>query len=270
MKSEQSWLELMKNDGQFSERVLSDECERIFWKDFLSIARNTQKDEYSYVIEKEIWKILKEINPKSILEIGPGWGNYTFALAKSCKELVCLDISKDVLNLIDYKASQEKIHNIKFIHKSWENQEDKSFDVIFAYNCFYRMRDIAESLNKIHRCTKKLAIIGMNSKIDRPCMLEIEDKLGIRVKKSKLDYRLLRDILLELGISPEVIELKIIRKYEFESLDDAVSYEKRFFLDENYPENEITEIVSKHYTYTSGKYIQSHEMCSGIIFWKKD
>ncbi|MDO4712104.1 MAG: class I SAM-dependent methyltransferase [Peptostreptococcaceae bacterium] len=270
MKSEQAWLELMKGeDGQLSERVLSDVCEQLFWKDFLSSERNTRKDEYSKAIEKKVLELLLPYRPESILEIGPGWGNYTFALAKECKQLTCLDISQDVLDLIRSRADRSGIDNIRLLHSKWEDAPEARYDAVFAYNCFYRICDIAESLRKIDRCAAKIAIIGMNSGIDRPCTLELQERLGLRVKKSRLDHRRMRDILLELGIRSETLEMEIFREYVFDDLEQATAYEKRFILDEKPPEDEVRKIVSKHYFYSEGKYRQSHTICAGLIFWGK-
>lgn len=270
MRSEQTWLELMKGeDGQFSERVLSDECEQLFWKDFLSSERNTRKDEYSYAIEQEVLKLIQKVGPRTILEIGPGWGNYTFALAEHCEKLTCVDISEDVLELIRRRADERGLKHIRTIRSRWEDQPKESFDAVFAYNCFYRMCDIAEALRKIDQCGEKLVILGMNSGIDRPCTLEIEEKLGLRIKKSRLDHHRLYDILLELGIRPQRMELDIFREYVFDDLQQAADYEKRFILDEGYLEEEILQIVSKHYPNIEGKYRQSHTICGGLIFWKK-
>lgn len=270
MKSEQFWLNSMKGeDGQFSERVLSDDCERFFWKNFLNNERNTRKDEYSKVVEKEVFALLQKYNLENLLEIGPGWGNYTFSLAKYCKELFCLDISEDVLCFIRQKAKSEGIDNIHTFQTKWEDADYKSYDAIFAYNCFYRMREISEALRKIDDCTRKIAIVGMNSKIDRPCMLEIEKELGLTVRKSRLNHHMIYDVLCEMGIKAQKLELEVYREYVFDDLQQAVAYEKRFILDEDYNEEDLYPIVSKQYHFVEGKYRQSHYICAGLVFWEK-
>lgn len=268
MEKEKIWLDAMKGeDGKFSDRVLSDECERFFWKNFLNVERNTRKDEYSKVIEKEVLHLLSKHSLESVLEIGPGWGNYTFSLSKLCKKLFCLDISEDVLELIGKEAKKRGIANIQTIQSKWEDAEASSYDAVFAYNCFYRMRDITQMLRKIDASSKKIAIIGMNSEIDRPCLLEIERECRVRIKKSKLHHGILREILLELGIVPREIVRTIYREYVFDDLQQAMDYEKRFILDD--VEDELRAIVEKHYRYRDGKYVQSHFIKAGLLFWEK-
>lgn len=56
--------------------------------------------------------ILTDKHPDTILEIGPGWGNYTFMLAELCRELTCVDISPDVLRFLQAVAARQQVYNL--------------------------------------------------------------------------------------------------------------------------------------------------------------
>lgn len=59
--------------------------------------------------------------PETILEIGPGWGNFTAELAECCRQLSCLDISPDVLSFLNEKVPQkEGKPEIRTICSKWE------------------------------------------------------------------------------------------------------------------------------------------------------
>lgn len=268
MKLEKKWKKLLKNgNDNYSLRIESDKEEKKFWKGFLKDPNRTKKEKYTEKIKEVIMPIIREKSCGKILEIGPGWGNYTFDLAKLTKELVCLDISEDILDFIGKQANNLKITNIKFINSKLENAKLEKYDLTFAYNCFYRIKDIKNTLEKIIY-NSKYSIIGMNSRLDREPTLEIFNRLSLNIKKHFLSHKILNEILEELGIKTKVIEIEIERKYEFEKIEEAIEFEKSFILDENKRkyEKEISEIIKNYYEYDGEKFSYEHNILAGLIF----
>lgn len=270
MNAKEKWTNLMKgDDGNYSDRVLDDCLENSFWGNFLSDEKNTQRQDYTIKIFEEVLKILHKHKIENVLEIGPGWGNYTFELSKVCKKLTCLDISENILNFLSKRAEEKNLKNISFINCKIEDFNTKKFDMVFAYNCFYRIFDIDNVLKKIIDCADKVAVFGMGSGIDRQSTIALEKELGLNVKKSKLNHRVMEEFLSEMGISFREIELEIYREYEFDSIEEAFDYEKRFIIGE-YCSKDVENILSKYYVYSRGKYRQGHNICAGLIVVEKD
>lgn len=271
LNSEKTWRILMKSGNKnYSERIEKDNVEINFWKKFIS-DKKTIEDKYAKEIKKVIIPELKKIEIKSALEIGPGWGNYTFDIANEVSSLSCLDISPDILDFILEKAKIKNINNICTINSKLETAELDNYDFIFAYNCFYRIKEIEKALRKIIGNSKKLAIIGMNSNLDREPTLEINKKLGINIKRHLLNHNVLYNLLNEMMIDNiKNKEIILDRSYEFESIQSVFNFEKNFILDKLTPhqENEIKKILFKYYEYKNGKYIYTHKIKAGLIFIK--
>ena len=85
-------------DGSYSRRQTDDEAEREFWKGFMGRKRSYQRDDTAETVMEAVRKLLADCRTASILEIGPGWGNYTMELAKLCGRMTCVDISPEVLS----------------------------------------------------------------------------------------------------------------------------------------------------------------------------
>ena len=103
-----------------------------------------------------VTELIRDMRPESILEIGPGWGNYTMDLASICEEMSCLDLSPDVLDYIKLWAKKLNKPEIRTILSKWEDyEEDRTYDIIFAYNCFYRMLHLRECLEKMNRIARE-------------------------------------------------------------------------------------------------------------------
>lgn len=101
----QLWLDGMKDwNGELPERMTDDEKEEAFWHTFLQ-EKNGGPDAYSAGIREEL---LRYIAPgDGVLEIGPGWGNYTFAVAEQASAMTCVDSSRSVLDFYRRKRPEE-------------------------------------------------------------------------------------------------------------------------------------------------------------------
>lgn len=113
---------------------------------------------------EEARRILNCHQPETVLEIGPGWGNFTMNLAETYPDLTCLDISPDVLNFIKKVIQKEKGLQIKTVCSKWEDFEvTEPYDAVFGYNCFYRMLDLKQCIEKMNKAARKICMMGMGT-----------------------------------------------------------------------------------------------------------
>ena len=146
-------------DGSYSRRQTDDEAEREFWKGFMGRKRSYQRDDTAETVMEAVRKLLADCRTASILEIGPGWGNYTMELAKLCDRMTCVDISPEVLSYIDQTAREQEIRHVTGVCSKWETfSSAERYDVVFGYNCFYRMRSLEECFRKMNETAEKICI----------------------------------------------------------------------------------------------------------------
>lgn len=276
MKAEEKWVGKIKSkDGTFQERVISDEVERLFWKDFILKRKekfdlDDKVDDYSNEVFKELKKIIDEVTPQSILEIGPGYGNYTLRLSKECTSLTLVDISKDILNYLEEKCIRNGIDNVTYINSKIEDLKiDEGFDLVFAYNCFYRVLDIKDVLYKMVSLANKTCVIGMNSDIYRNTLKSFKDNLNLTIKENVLSHKMMGEVLKECGVPYEEIEKKVHREYRFKTIEEAIEYEKSFITEMDYDVKKVEEIVRSNYRLIDGEYVQEHYITFGFLVIRK-
>ena len=162
---EKLWREELKNQqGTYSPRMKDDQVERDFWRQFMSKRDHYVQDKWAAKVSKEVHQLLEPYQPETILEVGPGWGNFTLDLAGWCRELTCLDISPEVLGFLKKSLEQEKKKRVLSICSKWEDfVPEQRYDVVFGYNCFYRMLELKSCIRKFNATAEKLCIMGMGT-----------------------------------------------------------------------------------------------------------
>lgn len=264
-------------DGNYSQRVLNEKAEEDFWEAYISKREIHEVDPYSIKISERVCKLLQESanlgncsthsesKLDSILEIGPGWGNYTFDLADICKELTILDGSQAVLDYLLRMSEKYARGSLQTIKGKWEEKETDIFDAVFAYNCFYRMTEIEKSLMKIYETAKKVCIIGMNNNPEQAFFEDFEKELGLTVHHSRMDARDLKKILESLDIKIDrEINIPNERDYIYENFEDLYSYASSRIMSP-FNENEVREILASHYQLADGKYLCRHKFTSKLL-----
>ena len=275
-------------------RIDNDDEEKKFWKRYIgrhieNEGFNVEKfeaniDDYSGKIREKVLEILKDFKIETTLEIGPGWGNYTFDLAGLSREMTCLDLSSDNLEYIKTVADLKNVKNIKYINKKVEEANIDSYDLIFGYNCFYRMYDLDKVLEEIDKKSKKIAMIGMATGVEPKYNNLFEEKLNLPMDWRENDYIYLTMILYSKGVDVNQIVIKNKRKYTFDSIESILKHEsvridyktlpldlfsKNKTKEEEKLYSEIKDVLLQYYKYEDGKYVYEYEFNSMLLYWTK-
>lgn len=159
------WREELKNQkGEYSPRMTDDEVERDFWRRFMGKREHYVQDDWAVKMSEAVRGILKGYAPETILEIGPGWGNFTADLTGCCRRVTCVDISPDVLGFLKRALRKEGRPEIETVCSKWEDfVPKKRYDAVFGYNCFYRMLDLKECILRINNTAEKICVMGMGT-----------------------------------------------------------------------------------------------------------
>jgi Methyltransferase domain len=265
------WQEGMKNwEGHLPQRMTDDSLEEKFWNQFLQ--KKSVQDEPDSYVSDICEELLALIHPEDeVLEIGPGWGNYTFAAAKKARALTCVDSSSSVLEYLALGAKDKDLSNMKYMHAKWEEyQSEMTYDVVFGVNCYYRMQEIDQALIHMNNAARRLAIIGMTSGPEKPHYWEIYETLGYRVRFSRRDYIYLTNLLYELGIDVNCKILDLQKTYLYDTEEQFFEHNLSAILDPEYDREKAAEILRKYLVWVDGKPAYVHHFKAALLFWKPE
>ncbi|CAM5211031.1 Methyltransferase OS=Lysinibacillus sphaericus OX=1421 GN=LS41612_09525 PE=4 SV=1 [Lysinibacillus sphaericus] len=249
------------------ERMVNDQLEEQFWSQSIARKKTGQTDPYAALI----FEAMKQhIRPEhSVIEIGPGWGNYTFPLADYVRELTCVDSSDSILDYLQ-QCLQENKH-ISYVHAKWEKLEENELtahDIVLGVNCFYRMYEIKSALYHMNRLAKKRAIIGMTTLAIQPHYEVLHEKYGYDIKYPRRDYIEFLNLLYEMDIYAECTIIPLERTYEYETYDQLVTTQSKKILSTDFNRSHVEDSLAPFIEEKNGRYYYRHDFHAALVSWQ--
>lgn len=104
----------------------------------------------------------------TLLDVGAGSGRFALPLAQSVKQVTALDLSPDMLAILEDRSADTGTSNIQTLRGTWEDTPIEPHDVVLAAWSLYRQRDILTSLRKLIGATRRTLIIVDGDYAPRP------------------------------------------------------------------------------------------------------
>ena len=195
-QKEQGW-----NTEKKSGRKYDDQKELAFW-DQLAPHYSEQFNLYRDVKCLGDWLHQKFGEGQRILDLGCGSGNFTLPMATYSKEILALDFSPAMLQVLSHNLKQRNIQNVKTALCKWEDYEGAyPADYVLSVNSLYRVCYMQEALTKIAAYGKKGFVIVRT--VLKPLLYDIYDELHLNYHRNN-DYMLMPMMLWNMGIHADV------------------------------------------------------------------
>ncbi|NRG43217.1 class I SAM-dependent methyltransferase [Bacillus sp. CRN 9] len=262
---EKLWKEGMLDwHGNMPERMVNDELEEAFWAQSMQKKSYKQIDDYAKIIYEKIKQHIP--HNASCIEIGPGWGNYTFPLSKDIQSLTLVDGSESVLSYLKQYFMNDT--HIQFVHSKWEEAQIEPHDVVIGVNCFYRMYEMNAALKKMNMLAKKRAIIGLTTGPIQPHYIALEEQYGYDIKYPRRDYIAIVNMLYQLGIYADCEMLKLERVYRYETLEQLYEAQSKKVLSPQFEMTHVKAALEGFITMEDGLFVYRHPFYAAIISWE--
>ncbi|MBU8769339.1 class I SAM-dependent methyltransferase [Cytobacillus oceanisediminis] len=259
------WKEGMLDwHGRMPERMVDDELEEAFWMQSMKKKRYKQTDEYA----KKIYEKMRPHIPKdsTCIELGPGWGNYTFPLSQDVRSLTLVDGSKSVLAYL--KQYFEEDGPIQFIHSKWEEAQLEPHDVVVGVNCFYRMYEMNEALKKMNMLAKKRAIIGLTTGPIQPHYVLLDEQFGYDIKYPRRDYIMIVNMLYQLGIYADCEMIKLEQEHRYDTWQQLIDAQSKKILSPWFEQAHVEASLERFISKEDGQYVYRYPFHAAIISWE--
>ena len=234
-----------------------------------NFGKSARKDDYhTRLIEK-----INVSKDDTILDLGCGEGSITIPLAKRAKSVTGVDSAYKMLEILNEKAQKEGIGNIKTIEEDLTKitiDNVGKHDIIVASRSLNGVLDIKETIANINEIADKYVYITLFG----PNNWKIEREFYESIDKEYFEFpshRYFFNILIDMGIYPNVENLNIGQERQYESVEEAMESGKWRLDSLNDNEKEelrkyLGDILEEN---EDGKLSNPNDKADWVLYWWK-
>jgi len=209
----------------------------------------------------------------TIIDVGCGPGTLALPLARMVKKVTAIDYSRKMLDIVEARAGDEAIANIRCVHCSWEADWQahgiEAADIAIASRSL-NIADLPAALQKLDDIARRYVFIA-----DRiaPSPFDPEAFAAVgRDFNSGPDYIFTLNFLYSMGICANVEILELDHHAEFKNREEALAAYAWMFkdLDED-EEHRLREYIDSRIVLSSADKIVLRRSRSrwALLWWKK-
>ncbi len=157
----------------------------------------------------------------TVLEIGPGTGEFTLPVARVAERVTAIDLSAHMLKEMRRKLYAEGIANVTSIVAEWEDADVSPHDIVLSINSLYRLWHPRAALSKMVECATRRGIIVVSVGANPAPPPDAMQQFGAERYRKGSNHGLLVAGLGLLGVMARVEILDVPRTYRFPSIDAA-------------------------------------------------
>ncbi len=259
------WQETFKVGTEHKkERFKDDKVEIDFWKEY---SKGFDKIPNLYEYAPHIFDRLLRLTGKNkkLLEFGCGTGKFTIPMAKYSKNIIGVDQSKEMLDILKEKIDKNNFHNISIMNSKIEDLEEVKVNSIYCVNAFYRVQNPRKLFEKLMNFADEKIILVWT--MQRSIYDDILNSTDIKGIDRNQEYIFIINILYEMGIDPSMMMETAYKNIEVEdinkNLNELLDYSKKYHLNYNYLEDKFRENL---FTKDEKLYFKSKQRVAIIYF----
>ena len=234
-----------------------------------NFGKSAKKDDYHT-------KLIERIDvgeEDTVLDLGCGEGSITIPLAKKAKSVTGVDSAYKMLEILNEKAQKKNINNIETIEEDLTKitiDNVGKHDIVVASRSLNGVLNIMETIANIDEIAGKYVYITLfgpnNWKLER----EFYESIGKEYFEFP-SHRYFFNILVDMGIYPNVENLNIGHEREYESIEEALESGKWRLdtLNDNEKKQlcEYLEVILEENE--NGKLSNPNDKADWVLYWWK-
>lgn len=206
-----------------------------------------------------------------VLDVGAGSGRFSVALAPRAAEVIAVDVSQGMLDVLRREADRRELENIRTVHSRWEDAAGVSGDVAICSYVLPLIEDVASFLTKLDQATARHVFLYLGAGGAELLLDPIWRYFHGSPRAPAVTYLDAVAVLDELGIRPDVQIVEVRTMSRFATLDEAVSDYRRTLLlpDTDETREELRTLLAAWLVPRDGALgIPARTMPAAIVSWR--
>ncbi len=163
------------------------------------------------------------IGPRTTLvDVGAGAGRFALPLATVAREVIAVDSSRGMLDLLDEEAQRRGLNNVRTVHGAWQEVVDVEGDVVVCAYVLPLVADAARFLARLDAAARQRVFIYIAAVTSDLLLDPLWRHVHGRPRPPAPSFVDAVSLLHELGIDPQVEIVPAPAFGNFASLEQAV------------------------------------------------
>lgn len=165
-----------------------------------------------------------------VLDVGAGSGRLTLALARRAAEVVAVDVSQGMLDVLRRQADDAGLDTIRAVHGRWEEVDGVTGDVAICSYVLPLIEDVATFVAKLHDAARRRVFLYLGAGGAELLLDPIWRHVHGQPREPAPTYLDAVGVVEELGIRPQVEVVEVPTTSRWATLDEAVADYRRTLL----------------------------------------
>jgi ubiquinone/menaquinone biosynthesis C-methylase UbiE len=178
-------------------------------------------------VDQVLPRLLRHLDPTArVLEIGPGSGGFTLPLAPAVREIVAVEPSSRVRDVLSGNLAEAGITNVRLVPRRIEEaleEVDGSFDLALASHSLYNVAPIEAVLRRLVRLARHLVIL-IGTGEQRDWYQDMHRRFKGKERVASPHFGCLYPVLLAMGIYADVEIIWTSSNYVYDSEQALVDW----------------------------------------------
>jgi 2-polyprenyl-3-methyl-5-hydroxy-6-metoxy-1,4-benzoquinol methylase len=159
----------------------------------------------------------------TVLDLGCGNGSVTLEVAKHVKHVTAVDMSKEMLSLVEKNAKEKGLSNINYVQSRIEDIDPENigqYDVVISSRSIGGIYDLKKELKKIDNLARKYVYMTHWSATSRQFEKDLCKVLDIKYHQHP-DYMYVFNMLYQIGIYANVEPIDCKSRHVYTNLSKS-------------------------------------------------
>ena len=168
-------------------------------------------------------RLKQELQPSyTLLDVGAGAGRLCLPLSYGCRQVVAVEPSASMVQVLSQQVSELSIHNVSVVQATWEDADVGPADLVLCCHVLYVVKDVEKFVTKLASHARETVLVALFDSSPQASIYPLwkrvhgEDRLSLPALPEFLE------VLSELGIDHSVEMLAPQPARGFDSYEQAL------------------------------------------------